>query len=60
MTQKDVQTDRVKPDGIAIGSYVIDSHPVQEILMPVGLVSEGGNIAGWTDPYNIPTAPSRL
>lgn len=34
MTQKDVQTDRVKPDGIAIGSYVIDSHPVQEILMP--------------------------
>jgi hypothetical protein len=54
MTQKDVQTDRVKPDGIAIGSYVIDSHPVQEILMPAGLVSEGGNIAGWTDPYNIP------
>ena len=54
MTQKDVQTDRVKPDGIAIGSYVIDSHPVQEILLPAGLVSEGGNIAGWTDPYNIP------
>jgi hypothetical protein len=54
MTQKDVQTDRVKPDGIAIGSYVIDSHAVQEILMPAGLVSEGGNIAGWTDPYNIP------
>ena len=54
MTQKDVQTDRIKPDGIAIGSYVIDSHPVQEILMPAGLVSEGGNIAGWTDPYNIP------
>jgi len=54
MTQKDVQFDRTKPDGIAIGSYVIDSHPVQMLLSGQGLISEGGNIAGWTDPYNIP------
>lgn len=54
MTQKDVQHDRMKVDGIAIGSYVIDSHPVQMILTQTGLVSEGGNIAGWTDPYSIP------
>ena len=54
MKQSDVQHDRTKPDGIAIGSYVIDSHPVQTILTEKGLIQEGGNIAGWTDPYSIP------
>lgn len=66
MTQKDVQTDRFKEDGVALGSYGIDSHPVQLIRTPQGLVEEGGNLAGWTDPYNIPyrsltpTAPTNL
>lgn len=54
MTQRDVQHDRTKTDGIAIGSYVIDSHPVQTILTEHGMIQEGGNIAGWTDPYSIP------
>jgi len=66
MTQRDVQTDRLKEDGVALGSYGIDSHPVQTVLTPNGMVEEGGNIAGWTDPYNIPyrsltpIAPSNL
>ena len=54
MSQKDVQTDRFKEDGIALGSYNIDSHPAQVILTPDGPVEEGGDIGGWTDPYNIP------
>jgi hypothetical protein len=54
MSQKDVQTDRYKEDGIAMGSYAIDSHPVQVIITPRGRVEEGGDIGGWTDPYNIP------
>lgn len=54
MTQRDTQTDRFKEDGVALGSYAIDSHPVQTVLTKNGMVEEGGNIAGWTDPYNIP------
>jgi hypothetical protein len=54
MSQNDVQTDRFKADGVAIGSYGIDSHPVQMIRTPAGLTEEGGDLGGWTDPYNIP------
>jgi len=54
MSQSDVQTHRMKDDAVAMGSYGIDSHPVQMVLTPKGLVSEGGDIGEWTDPYDIP------
>lgn len=54
MTQADTQTNRVKDDAVAIGSYGIDSHPVQMLLTDKGYVEEGGDIGEWTDPYNIP------
>ncbi|HEY1174326.1 MAG TPA: FAD-dependent oxidoreductase [Verrucomicrobiae bacterium] len=42
VTQKDVQTDRRKPDSIGLSSHFIDSHHVQRVaLSPTEFVNEG-------------------
>jgi hypothetical protein len=65
MTEKDVLEDRHKPDGVAIGSYRLDVHPVQYVRVPDskdveygglyalgGIVREGG-ISHHLQPYEI-------
>ena len=54
MTQHDVQTDRRKPDAIAMGSHFIDSHHVQRLAVsPEAFVNEGRIWRiGWA--YQIP------
>jgi hypothetical protein len=64
MTEKDVLEDRHKPDGVAIGSYRLDVHPVQYVRIPDsenveyglyalgGIVREGG-ISHHLQPYEI-------
>lgn len=47
MTQHDVTEDRFKPDGVALGSFFLDVHPVQ-------LVPEGGLERQRVKPYEIP------
>ena len=36
MTQKDLQSDRTKPDAIGMGSYNSDSHNVERIVGQAG------------------------
>jgi hypothetical protein len=57
MTQSDVTEHRFKPDGVALGSYYLDVHPVQ--LVPDegavgGLRAEGGLGKLRVQPYEIP------
>ena len=54
MTQHDVQTDRRKPDAIALGSHFIDSHHVQRLAVSAQAFVNEGRIwrAGWA--YQIP------
>ena len=54
MTQKDVQTDRSKPDVIGMGSYNIDSHNFQRVAMPDGSVKNEGDTEIHVQPYQIP------
>jgi hypothetical protein len=53
LTEEDVRRTRHKEDGIAIGSYPIDSHQVDEIMTKRGLRSEGW-LMGGSEPYEIP------
>lgn len=62
MTQHDVQTDRRKPDAVALGSHFIDSHHIQRLAVsPEAFVNEGRIWrVGWA--YQIPyrsLTPSR-
>jgi hypothetical protein len=65
LAQGDTQDERFKDDAICLGSYNIDSHEIQRILLPGGPVAEGFIIQG-VDPYEIPYrvitpfAPSNL
>lgn len=54
MTQKDVQTERTKPDVIGMGSYNSDSHNVQRFVTPDGTVQNEGNMEVPVKPYQIP------
>lgn len=54
MTQKDVQTDRTKPDSIGMGSYNIDSHHFERVAMPDGSVQNEGDTEIPVQPYQIP------
>lgn len=51
MQQKDLQTERTKPDSIGMGSYNSDSHHVQRIAVKAGEKWSGGQeqpaIPGW-------------
>jgi hypothetical protein len=53
-TQKDLQTDRTKPDVIGMGSYNSDSHNVQRHVAEGGIVLNEGNVEVPVQPYQIP------
>lgn len=54
MRQADLQTQRHKPDSIAMGSYNSDSHNVERVSMPDGTVQNEGNVEVPVQPYEIP------
>ena len=54
MTQKDLQTDLLKPDAIGMGSYNSDSHNVERIVAPDGFVRNEGDMQVAVKPYQIP------
>lgn len=53
-TQKDLQTERTKPDVIGMGSYNSDSHNVQRFINARGFVENEGNVEVPVEPYQIP------
>lgn len=53
-TQKDLQTDRTKPDAIGMGSYNSDSHNVQRFINAAGFVENEGDVQVPVQPYQIP------
>jgi hypothetical protein len=55
MTQKDLQTDRVKPDVISMGSYNSDSHNVQRFVNAKGLALNEGDMQVPWSPIRSPT-----
>ena len=55
MTQHDVLEKKQKPDAIAIGSFIMDSHNIRRVLTPEGFVlNEGGIEVPTKGPYEIP------
>lgn len=54
MTQKDLQTERTKPDVIGMGSYNSDSHNVQRVATADGHTENEGNMEVPVQPYQIP------
>lgn len=54
MRQADLQTDRSKPDSIGMGSYNSDSHNIQRVAMPDGMVRNEGDVEVPVQPYEIP------
>ena len=54
VTQKDLQTERTKPDAIGMGSYNSDSHNVQRHVAEGGIVLNEGNVEVPVQPYQIP------
>lgn len=53
MIQKDLQTDREKPDSIGMGSYNSDSHHVQRVVRPDGMLENEGDMQVPVKPYEI-------
>jgi len=53
MRQADLQTERTKPDSIAMGSYNSDSHNVQRVVMPDGSPRNEGDVQVPVKPYEI-------
>jgi hypothetical protein len=53
-TQKDLQTERTKPDAIGMGSYASDSHNVQRHVNERGFVENEGDVQVPVQPYQIP------
>lgn len=54
LTQKDVQTDRIKADAIGMGSYNIDSHNFERVALPDRNVQNEGDTEIHVQPYQIP------
>ena len=56
MTQADIEGRQEKPDPIGIGSFNVDSHAVQQVVLADGrLITEGGfSEPDTTGPYQIP------
>jgi len=54
VVQKDLQTERTKPDPIGMGSYNSDSHNVERIAGPDGNVRNEGDMQVGVQPYQIP------
>lgn len=53
-TQKDLQTERTKPDVIGMGSYNSDSHNLQRFVNDKGFVENEGDVQVPVKPYQIP------
>jgi hypothetical protein len=53
MKQADLQTDRTKPDSIAMGSYNSDSHNIQRVAQADGTVTNEGDVQVPVQPYEI-------
>ena len=54
MRQNDVQREISKPDAVAMGSFIIDSHIVQRLVDRDGTVIDEGAFDAPTKPYQIP------
>ena len=54
MRQQDCQDEITKPDVIAMGSFILDSHAYQRLVTPEGYVVDEGNFDVHTKPYQIP------
>jgi hypothetical protein len=54
VSQKDIQTERTKPDSIGMGSYNSDSHNVQRVPTSAGFVENEGDMQVPVQPYQIP------
>ncbi|HEX3877963.1 MAG TPA: FAD-dependent oxidoreductase, partial [Bryobacteraceae bacterium] len=54
MSQKDLQTERTKPDPIGMGSYNSDSHNVERVVGSDGFVRNEGDMQVPVTPYQIP------
>ena len=54
VTQKDLQTELTKPDPIGMGSYNSDSHNIQRVIGPNGMVVNEGDVQVSVKPYQIP------
>ncbi len=54
MIQKDLQTERAKPDVIGMGSYNSDSHNVQRFVNAQGFAENEGDMQVPVQPYQIP------
>ena len=54
LIQRDLQTDRTKPDVIGMGSYNNDSHNVQRFVNARGIAENEGDMQVPVQPYQIP------
>jgi len=54
VTQKDLQTELTKTDPIGMGSYNSDSHNIQRVIGPNGMVVNEGDVQVAVKPYQIP------
>jgi len=54
VSQKDLQTERTKPDVIGMGSYNSDSHNVQRLVNSRGFAENEGDMQVPVQPYQIP------
>jgi hypothetical protein len=53
MHQADLQTERTKPDSIAMGSYNSDSHNIQRVALKDGSARNEGDVQVHVKPYEI-------
>jgi hypothetical protein len=53
MRQADLQSDRIKPDSIGMGSYNSDSHNVERVARADGTVTNEGDVQVPVKPYEI-------
>jgi hypothetical protein len=53
MKQADLQTERTKPDSIAMGSYNSDSHNIERVALADGTVTNEGDVEVPVKPYEI-------
>jgi hypothetical protein len=54
VSQKDIQTDLLKPDVVGMGSYNSDSHNIQRIVNAEGFAENEGDMQVSVTPYQIP------
>jgi hypothetical protein len=55
MRQQDCQDENTKPDAIAMGGFILDSHAYQRLVTPEGTVIDEGNFdVRAIKPYQIP------